>query len=454
MTIPLPTQLYKLAKSLPAPLYVVGGYVRDYLLSGKVSNDLDICSSISEGEFSVAAAACGYKIKGVYGATRTALCTGSRGEKVEYTSFRRDEYPKGGAHTPISTAPLSNPEEDAVRRDFTCNAVYYDVLGQKLLDPLGGLKDIENGVLRAANPYKVFGSDGLRLMRLGRFTGELGFTPERQTLEAAYKNAKLITDVAPERVFSELKLILSADTKHAFSPKDGHYRALKILDETRVLDYIIPELTLGRGMPQRGDYHNYDVLEHTLRAVMYAPQEVRLAALLHDVAKPACMIKTGKYSGHDAAGVELTKQVLTRLRADKKTILNTAFLVGGHMKDLSGEMKESKVRAFVAQNYEHIENLLLLKQADYSAGKDDLGVSPVVKKWREIIRRMRETGAPFCVRDLKIKAETLKQLGYCGVSLGKELRSLFISAAAGIIANDEEQLILAAKRDLKAGKRQ
>ena len=448
MKIPVPEQLKKLAAALGTPLYAVGGYVRNYLYREYVSEDIDLAAGIGEEPFSAAAKECGFAVKGLYVKTRTAVieCGGVR---CEYTAFRKDRYPEGGEHRPLSTEPAFSPEEDAPRRDFACNAVYYDISGDKIIDPLGGKEDIARRTLRAADAERVFSSDGLRLMRLARFAGELGFEPEENTVFAARKNAALIKDVAPERIFSELKRILSADCKYPFSPKDGHYRGLKILDKTRVLDYIMPELTLGRGMPQRADFHKYDVLEHTLKTVLYSPLSVRLAALLHDVGKPASMLETGKFSGHDAVGEKLAKKILARLKADKKTASETAFLAGAHMKDLNGDMRESKVRLFIAENYGRTEDLLQLKQADFSAGKDDLSEAPIVKKWRAIMRKMEREGAPFTRKKLNITAADLIQTGFSGKGVGDELDRLFKLSAAGEIKNAREVLMRQAERDFE-----
>ena len=102
--------------------------------------------------------------------------------------------------------------------------------------------------------------------------------------------------------------------------------AIKVLDETGVLDYIFPDLTLGRGMEQRKDYHKYDVLEHSLRAFLYAPKDLRLFALLHDIGKPFAMNKDGRYKLHAVYGEDLVKKALKNILADNKTVEKAVFL--------------------------------------------------------------------------------------------------------------------------------
>ena len=170
-------------------------------------------------------------------------------------------------------------------------------------------------------------------------------------------------------------------------------------------------------MPQRADFHRYDVLEHTFRTVLYAPPKIRLAALFHDVGKPFCMINYGKFKGHDKAGTEIARDVLSRLKADGKTVREIVFLTGAHMKDLAGDMRAAKIRVFMAENSEFTEDLLALKQADYRAGKDATGTSPTVKKWLDILNEMKKEGAPFSVKDLKISARELENMGFKGKRL-------------------------------------
>ena len=287
------------AKSLPYPLYFVGGLVRNYLIQKNLSTDLDVCGATSVEEIENALKNHGGKVVASYKRTGTIVFS-LNGKIYEYTRFRKDGYSAGGKYQPDKVEFTFDISEDAVRRDFKCNAVYYDIVGEKFVDPLGGIEDIKNKVLDTVkDPKEVFSHDGLRLLRLSRFCGELGFTPTREVLKSAKQNASNIDDISVERIWEEIKKILVADDKYSFSPKNGHYTALKVLDQTRVLDRIFPQLTEGRGLSQRKDFHDYDVLEHSLRCVLYAPKEVRVSALLHDVAKPILVAKNGNSYGHD-----------------------------------------------------------------------------------------------------------------------------------------------------------
>ncbi len=329
----LPKNFIILAKTMPKPLYVVGGAVRNFLIDGSLSTDIDLAGAIPTADFVKTLNEFGIKERAVYPRTGTVMFSDGA-YHYEYTAFRRDKY-NGGEHLPEVSEFTEDIGEDALRRDFKCNAIYYDVKKDKIIDLLGGASDIKNKTLSTVcEPDKVFSVDGLRLMRLARFAGELNFQPTYEVIQSAKKYADNILDISPERIFNELKMILVSDCKYTFSDPIGHYNALKILDHTRVLDKILPELTEGRGMVQRADFHKYDVLEHSIRTVLYAHPTIRLGALFHDIGKPFCFLRDGYYYHHFSEGERIAERVLKRLKADKETIAQVKFLVREHMVDL------------------------------------------------------------------------------------------------------------------------
>ena len=437
------------AKSLPYPLYFVGGVVRNFFIDQEFSTDLDVCGATSVEDIENALENHGGMVVASYKRTGTIVFS-LNGKKYEYTQFRKDGYSAGGKYQPDKVEFTLDINQDAVRRDFKCNAVYYDIVGQKFIDPLGGIEDIKDKVLDTVKePKEVFSHDGLRLMRLARFCGELGFMPTGEVVKSARVNASNIEDISVERIWEELKKILVADHKYSFSPKDGHYRALKVLDQTRVLDRIFPALAQGRGLEQRKDFHDYDVLEHSLRCVLYAPKNVRISALLHDVAKPILMAKNGNSYGHDKEGGRLAKTMLKGLKADNKTIEKTYRIISAHMLDLDCKVKENKIRNFIIKKHDIFEEVLALKQADFSACKDDLSISPTVKKWREIYQKMVDEKVPFTIKQLKINATDLMKLGFKGESIGKELGLLWELCITYPEKNDQKTLLNKAKEHLQ-----
>lgn len=435
----LPKQLKVLAAECPFPLYVVGGACRDYLAGlSSAKRDWDICAPASAEAFEKIARAAGFETLAVYANTGTVkLC--ADGEEYEFTSFRSDSYVRG-VHSPASIFFTDDITLDARRRDFKCNAVYYDVARCRFVDPLGGISDIRARILSTvASAEKVFGEDGLRLMRLARQAAQTGFKPDSQCLGGASSNSALICDISAERIWAELNLILHADEKYGV--KGGQYMGLKLLKSTGVLARILPELTLGDGMEQRSDFHSHDVLEHSLRTVLYADKSVRLAALLHDVGKPRCRLDTGKYARHEEVGSQIAEQICRRLRVSGRLTEEVKRLTLLHMYDLNCAARSAKVRRFIVRNHGILEKLLLLKQADYSACKDDLSQAPGVAKWRGIYAEMLSEGVPFTLKELDIRGNELLAVGIRQAEVGKTLDYLLDECAVDAASNVKERLL-------------
>lgn len=197
-----------------ATLYEVGGCVRDELL-GCECGDVDVCSPLTVDEVKRALANTPFTVSdrnlrmGTVHISADGFC-------VEYTTFRTDSYDRSsGAHTPSQVRFTADIAEDALRRDFKCNAVYKNILTGQTVDPLGGEEDIKRRMLSAADkPDAVFEADGLRILRLVRFACELGFCIEEDTTRSARQNAWRVKDIAAERVREELSKIFIADTAH------------------------------------------------------------------------------------------------------------------------------------------------------------------------------------------------------------------------------------------------
>lgn len=435
----LPEQLKTLAAHCGFPLYVVGGACRDFLAGlTRAKNDWDICAPVPAEQVERIAKELGFKVDAVYANTGTVKLS-AEGQEYEFASFRSDEYVRG-LHRPERTCFTTDILLDARRRDFKCNAVYYDIVRGQFVDPLGGIADIERKIMSTVAPAeKVFGEDGLRLMRLCRQAAELGFEPDSDCLEGARRNSSLVNDVSAERVWAELNLILHADKKYGV--QYGQYHGLKLLESTGVLNYVLPELALGGGMEQREDFHDHDVLEHSLRSVKYADDSVRLAALLHDVGKPAAKLKSGRYAGHEVIGEGIVMDICARLRVPKRLAKTAATLTRLHMYDLDCGAREGKIRRFMVANMYILPELLLVKQADYSACKDDLSTAPVVLKWEKIYSKMKSEGVPMGLNELAVRGNTLIDAGICPNEVGEILNKLLLACATDAKLNESGKLI-------------
>ena len=434
----LPENLLKLADACQFSLYIVGGSVRDYLRGELKNTDWDIAFPAPEDELLAVAERCGFDVKAVYRNTGTVKLEDDLGVGYEFTRFRSDKYVRG-LHAPSEITFTEDIEKDAVRRDFCANAVYYDIKRAEFCDPLGGIEDIRRKILRTVAPAsKVFGEDGLRLMRLARIAAQTGFSPDEECLCGAREHAALVRDIVPERIFHELTLLLHSDE---LGGKDAPYRGLKLLHETGVLREILPELTLGEGMAQRKDFHDHDVLEHSLRCVRYSAPEIRFAALLHDVGKPYCFLQSGSYHAHPEEGARLTHEIMARLKAPKKLTEETEKLVLWHMRDYNLQMKEGKLRRELVEYYPLLDKLLLLKQADFSACKDDFSEAPCVQKWKNVLQKMRQEGVPFRISELAVDGKDVQAAGVPAHETGKALCELLFYCAEDGRWNDREKLL-------------
>lgn len=446
MKIPIPENLTNLAAECSFPLYLVGGSVRDCLAGFPAGNnpDWDICAPAPEEALIAAAEKLGFTVKSVYRHTGTVKLCDQKGVGYEFTRFRSDKYVRG-LHTPAEIEFTTDLGTDARRRDFCANAVYYDIKTETLCDPLDGKRDIERKILRTVAPAeKVFGEDGLRLMRLARFAAETGFLPDAECAAGAKRNRALVKDIFPERVFAELNALLLADRKHGDT--EAPYRGLCVLRDTEVLGEILPELASGNGMKQRADFHDYDVLKHAFRCVKYAPPEIRFAALLHDVGKPFCFLRDGNFYRHAEEGERIAGEILSRLKAPAKLKAETCALVKLHMRDSDGKMKQSKVRRELAEHYPLLEKLFALRQADYSACKDDLSPAPAVEKWRRILKEMRTEGAPLSQKELAVNGKDLLEAGVPPKRVGEALADCMEYCVQDGARNERAGLIARAKK--------
>ena len=291
--------------------YLVGGCVRDLLLNR------------SPGEWDLTTDAAPQEVTrlfekviptGIDFGTVTVLI---KDIPFEVTTFRRDERYSDGRH-PASVTFSKSLEEDLSRRDFTINAMAYDPVSNEFVDKYSGEADAGAGLIRAVgDPVARFGEDGLRSLRACRFAAVLGFTIEENTFAAISKTLPVTKKVAVERVHDELVKMLKAK-----KPSIG----LELMKKSGLLDLFLPELINCLGIEQPPEYHKYDVYWHSLFSCDAAPAGnlvVRLAALLHDISKPACKVEFTFYN-HDQTGAELSAEVLKRLKFSNDVIGLTA----------------------------------------------------------------------------------------------------------------------------------
>ncbi|MCJ7508777.1 MAG: hypothetical protein MUO85_08630, partial [candidate division Zixibacteria bacterium] len=220
----------------------------------------------------------------------------------------RKEYSTGVGHKDFKVDFDENlkVEDDLARRDFTINAMALELPNEKLIDPLNGRKDIKNRLVRFTSPQS-FKDDPLRMLRAIQFAARFEFEIEKKTYDSLCENVQLISTVSMERIQEEInKLLLKAKR-----PSTG----FRLMQKSGMLEILFPELEKTVGIDQPGGYHAYDVFEHSILSVDYAPVDftIRLASLFHDISKPETKFlkeNGSKFYGHDKKGAKVAEDIL------------------------------------------------------------------------------------------------------------------------------------------------
>ena len=375
--------------------YLVGGFVRDRLLGGPPSKDIDLVTVDIDPMPLLAAVASGF---GWHPPERferfgTAQIRGP-GYVVEGVRARAERYDPESRNPDVRPGTL---EEDVMRRDFTVNALCQTLDG-RVLDITGqGIADLRTGTLRTPlDPALTFAEDPLRMYRAARFVAQLGFALAPGTIEAMRAHAERSAILSVERISDELRRLLVS--RHAGA-------GINVLREAGLLEYVLPELIAAIGVEQ-GGFHTYDVFDHTLAAVDAAPSDLvtRTAALLHDIGKPSthALAAGGKHTFYDHAqvGAEMARDILTRWRFSNDEISAVSRLVRLHLRPIQYEREafsDKAVRRLIVDAGELREALLALARADTTAsayptlaGLDEL---------EERMNRLDEGGAVSAMRD-------------------------------------------------------
>jgi len=313
--------------------------VRDLLL-GRAAKDFDVATSAQPDELLRL-----FPDAGQVGAHFGVVLVREDGAQVEVATFRSDlEYVDG--RRPEAVRFETDPRQDALRRDFTINALFLDPASGEVLDFTGGRADLEAKLIRAiGDPERRFREDHLRLLRAVRFAARLGFAIEPATLEAIGRHHALIRTVSAERVRDELVRILT---------EGGARQGFELLDSTGLLEDLLPEVAAMKGVQQPPEYHpEGDVWVHTLLLLEQLERPtatLAMGALLHDVGKPPTfrVAERIRFDGHVEAGVRLAEGILDRLRFSRHEAEQVLALVANHMrfKDVL-QMKESTLKRFL-----------------------------------------------------------------------------------------------------------
>ena len=417
-------------------VWIVGGSLRDLLL-GRRPEDWDMATDARP-----------HQVRRLFRRViNTGIAQGTvtvlwRGGRFEVTTLRGEGGYSDGRH-PDSVVFIDDLEQDLARRDFTVNAIAYDPVQERLIDPFGGLQDIRERLLRAVgDPGARFKEDGLRVLRAVRFAATLGFRLEQSTLAAIPEALDLYTRTSRERVRDEwLKLMKAPEPSIGF----------ELMRSSGILDVTCPELLEQVGCEQNC-CHAYDVWSHTMRCLDLAPAdpELRMAALFHDLGKPrarAFSEKTGDFTfyDHERIGAKMADRWLRLYRFSGGERERIVHLIRHHLICYTEQWTDSAVRRFLRRvGVDQVPELLALGRADLLAkGLDRSDEIAGLDRLQERIRVVIEQKSALSVGQLAIDGnDVMRRLGIGpGPRIGEVLRKALDPVLESPESNCRETLL-------------
>lgn len=392
ITNPLLIDIGGLADALSVQAYVVGGYVRDALL-GREVKDIDVVVLGSGIEFAKSyAKKAGRTNLVVYENFGTAMLQFDD-VKLEFVGARKESYRKDSRKPLVESGSL---HDDLSRRDFTVNAIAASLNKHTfgtIEDPFRGRDDLRSKLIRTPlDPATTFDDDPLRILRALRFASQLQFSIDPPVLQAGKAMRDRLKIVSQERITDEFLKIMASS-----QPSIG----LQLMHDTGILDIVFPEVAQLAGVDQRNEYHHKDVLRHTLKVVDNISETteniwLRMAALLHDIAKPRTKaFKEGigwTFHGHEEVGARMVKPIFRRMKLPLEHVPYIEKLVRLHLRPMAlvdEGVTDSAIRRLLFEAGEDIDDLMKLCHADITSKNPRL-VQQVRRNYERVVERMKE----------------------------------------------------------------
>ncbi|MBD3617197.1 MAG: HD domain-containing protein [Gracilimonas sp.] len=395
------------AQKLDCPVYVVGGYVRDYYLNRLKEGEMDI-DFVTVGSGIELAKKVSGRINGsslaVYKQFGTAQVKSGELE-LEFVGARKESYRKNSRKPIVEDGTL---EDDQLRRDLTINALSWSLNKEDygtLKDPFGGMEDLENKLVKTPiDPHRTFDDDPLRMMRAIRFASQLDFRIEEKTFEAITEMSPRISIISKERIIDELnKIIMSANPSLGFT----------MLFKTGLLKEFFPEMHNLQGVKEVKGVRHKDNFWHTLKVLdnvieLGADLWLRWAAIMHDIAKPPTKrFQEGigwTFHGHDALGAKWTKRIFRRLGLPlDERMRYVRKLVRLHLRPIalvSDEVSDSAIRRLIYEAGDDIDDLMKLCRADITT-KNEYKQERYQKNFDYVEQRIKEVEEKDRIRKWK-----------------------------------------------------
>lgn len=405
--------------------YAVGGSVRNSLLNLPI-NDYDIVTNAKPDE--------------IMSLFQKTIPTGLKHGTVtvvydnvnyEVTTFRVESQYENN-RKPKDVIFVESIEEDLKRRDFTINAMAYDLVNDEIIDLYGGEHDLHKRIIKCVGEADVrFNEDALRMLRAVRFASTYNFNIEANTMLSICKNAHLIENISYERIYSELCKIL-------MSPKPS--KGITLLLYTSLLHHILPELIPMASFNQFSKYHDKDVFFHTMNVLDNIKENLvlRLSALFHDSGKPYTYSmdenNNGHFYNHEDVSVRLANEALTRLKVDNKTKKMVSLVIGKHMVPLDIS-KRSKIKKLINEyGKENMEMFFDFKIADHSGKPKEVSMDNNFYTLRDKVKEILLSDEALEIKDLKINGEDLEKLN---IEKGPKYKEILNYLLQKVIVNPE-----------------
>lgn len=439
MSFDLPQEVLKIFdkfKKSGFEIYLVGGPVRG-LLSKKRVDDWDFATNATPQEILKLFPNAFYDNK--FG---TVGIPTEKSKVVEVTTYRTEEG-YSDRRRPDKVSWGKTIEEDIARRDFTINAMALDLKTKKIIDPFEGQRDLKDKIIRAVgDPSLRFKEDALRLLRAVRLATQLGFEIEQNTWQELQKDSKLLNEISKERVREELIKILSSDNP---------YEGIILLKDSKLLEYILPELLEGIDVEQArpGRHHTEDVFTHNVLSLKFCPSKdwlVRFATLIHDVGKPrvAGKDKDGHviFHNHEIEGAKMAWEICERLKFSRKEKEKVVNLIRWHMFTVDEKITDAAIRRFIRRvGVENVKDMMDLRVGDRLGGGTQTAESWRLKLFKKRVEK--ELGpTPFSINDLKVDGKDVMEVLNIkpGPKVGQILQKLFEEVDEDLSLNNKKYL--------------
>ena len=432
-------------------LYIVVGYVRDsYLgIQSLIRDDIDLCSNVTPKQLRKMLEDTNFTVNVKNEKFGVMEIVGKR--TYEFATFRKEIY-EDESHHPTSVEFINSLEEDARRRDFRINAIYYDIQTGSFIDPLGGLEDLKDRKITTVKvPKMVFNDDPERILRLVRFACCLGLNSPEEEWFYAKQNAFKVRYMSKFRLRSEFEKLITADQIYPdlLYTKDAHFRAMLLIGELGIWNEILPAMQDIQNTQVR-DKKGERIYEHVLNCIKNSSPKIRLAVLLHDSAKVKTIEKKRTMFGSkEFVNVIVEKNLgVNGLGYPKNIVENVIRTVLGYDFNRFGLASKKTIREFIFKNRPVIENIIEIKTVVHNETAGFGKKSKSAENLRNMYNQMLKENTPFELRDLKINGDDIiKNFPHINIeNIDVLLEALLEWAVQNPKKNNKKELLLVATK--------